>query len=58
MLDIEFEGWMPSQVRIWPDRKNAQKCSVFHCFRLVFPLLLLKSTLDKKNGKEVQDFGL
>lgn len=29
LLDIEFEGWIPNQVRIWHNEKNPQKGNVF-----------------------------
>ena len=29
VLHIEFEGWMPNQIRIWFDRKNSRKRNIF-----------------------------
>ena len=58
LLGIDLEGWIPAQIRIWPNEKNARKGNIF-CTRspsLAHCSPVLSST--SKNEYQIQNFSI
>ena len=58
MLDIEFEDWLPNQIRIWLNGRNAQKWNIFHTRSPTLPsfsLISFELTLEDCNKQNEQE---
>ena len=67
VLDIEFQGWIPNQIRIWPNKKNVRKWNIFSTSTpllsqavssLSFDTSLDFSVRNSYNGQKVEDSGV
>ena len=58
ILDIEFEGWMLNQIRIFPNKRNSKKWNIFRTstpvvLRVIFTLSIELTSDNRKIDQKV-----